>query len=244
MSMDPFRIVYIYVILTSIAVFFLYLGIKLLRRDPKYRLNQYKSSFYFCVCIGIIINIIYGLINDPSLSPLVSYLNVLSFFFVSYAMSFMLLFILMMSNPNYFHTTKSQLSFLLVYLALELVIFFIPNGATITITSDGVQSYPEWSAPFAFYLFFLLLGGSIISITLLVRLRNRFSNKILKQKMTYFIIGIAVFFYYGISICLSNFLDMYLFRVIYTITGFLVIPGAYFLYYGVGLGLNENFQFQ
>lgn len=243
MSLTPWRFFYIYVVLAGITVYFIYIGTKVLRRDPDFRLNQIFTGFYYFVALGLIINMIYAAISIPAQVELVIFLNKLTMYLATSAMAFMLLFIIMVYNPNLFQKTYQQLLFISIYFFLEAGIFFIPNGVIVTIHNDGTQSYPKWNLLFALYLLIVLLISSTLSIIFMLKVRKRFRNDILKRKFKFFIIGISTFYYFGIMATISNYFDMTLIRNIYTATSFFVVVGGVFLYRGIGLDLDENFEF-
>jgi len=235
------RFITIYIIYLIICVLFFYLGIKIIKRNPKSHLNRILSTFYIITSIALIINFIYPLITDPALQDLINIMNILVIYLICLALGFLLLFIFILYRPYSLISTKKQKIFILLYGLICLGLFFIPKGVEVRILSDGTQNPPVWSFQFTAYVLVLILSTMILLIFTCLKIFKTFKSKILVKRIKYFLVGILIFYYIAIGAAISNYLNIEIIREIYTISGFSVIIGAIFLYYSVGYSLRKQF---
>ena len=85
---NPMRIVVIYIAQGAVFAIFLYLGLKVLSRDQK-RLNKVFGGAYLSPAVGLLINFIYGPLNNETI---VLFLNFLTNFGIFYAPAFLVVF--------------------------------------------------------------------------------------------------------------------------------------------------------
>jgi len=191
----------------------------------------------------MISNFIYASFSDPSLEPAAVLLHIFSMYLITIALAILLLFNLTLYNTeNSFTKTRNQILFLFLYSIISLLMFFIPNGIKINISSDGIQSYPVWS--FTFFLFYLIIfiPLMIYSLNISLKIYKKFKSKRLAKRMRLFILGKLCFYYIGIMVCFTNFLNYDLLRIIFTLTGFVAIIGVFLIYFSVGKSLNQPYQ--
>ena len=243
MAVSIWRFIHIYILYVVICSISLITSYKILRRDVKNRLNQLLSTFLILISFSMISNFIYASFSEPSLEPAAVLLHTLSMYLISFALGFLLLFNLTLYNPeNSITKTSSQIIFLSLYSIISLALFFIPNGIKIKILSDGTQSYPVWSFVFFIYYLIIFIPPMIYSLIICVKIYKKFSSKRLAKRMRLFILGILCFYYIGLMVCFTNYLNIDFLRNIFTLTGFLAIIGVFLIYFSVGKSLNQPYE--
>lgn len=242
MSVSILRIIQIYFIFGSVCILFLFFGIKILKRNPKDRLNQVASSYFITISISAIVNFIYASFSDPIFQPLVNFLYKITIYLLCYATGLLLLIIILLNKPMMIYTTKFQIKFLLIYGGILSGIFLIPNGVSVRIQSDGTQLFPVWSFPFFLYIIIILLTTMIYSFYLCIKIYKKFKSKILVKRIKLLICGIICYFYIIILLCFTHYLNIILLRQISAISGALVVFGGFFFYYSIGTSLKQPFN--
>lgn len=238
------RFIQIYVIFVFLFSFFLFIGIRVLRRNPKNRLSQIFSLAFITVSISLIVNFFYPFITNPKFHSVVNLLNAIAIYLVCLGMGLLLLFTILLYKPEQIENTKNQLLFILIYSGISAGIFFIPEGTDVKITSDGTQSYPVWNLPFSFYIITVLLCSMIYTLYTGIKIVKKFKSQILAKKMKYFIIGISHFYYIGLGIPIFNYLNIEILRIIFAISGFIaIISGGLYLYHGIGASLKQPYHY-
>ena len=240
--MDPLRIFQIYFIFGTVCILFLFFGFIILKRDPKDRLNQVVSSFFIMNSLSAIVNFIYASISDPLYQPLVNFLHKITIYILCFAAGLALLIIILLNNPMVIHETKTQLKFLLVYGSVLYGIFFIPNGVEVKILSDGTQLFPIWSFLFFLYIIIILLVNMVYSFYICIKLYKGFKNKILVKRMKLFIGGIICYFYIIVLLCFTHYLNIFILRQVFAISGVFVVIGGFLFYYSVGTSLKQPYD--
>ena len=224
---DIARFIQVFLVQGLAGLFYLFIAYKILKRETK-GLNLILSSFYICVGFAVIINVIYTFI---SVEIIVYVLHILTTYLLCFSLIFLLLFVLILYKSDKVITRKIQRIFIIIFGALLLGFWFIPNGVAINQTTNWK---PEWSWAFLTYSF-IICSGITIAPTLLfsIKLFLKFEYKELKKKWKYFIIGICAYFflYYGTSI--SNTIADPSFRFIWSILSLPSLITLYFVYYGV-----------
>jgi hypothetical protein len=238
MAMDPWRFITLYIGFSLISIFFGIMGYRVLKRDRKDRINQLLSSFYFLETSGLIVNLIYGSVTDPSLQALVNYMHILAVFFMNYAFAMLILFTILLYKPRIMSKSKNQLLFLLLYGGLLSVLFVIPDGAYVQILSDGTQLSPVWNLPFMIYAAIIMILSGIHTMYTSNKIYRQFNNKELAKKYKYFILGVFIFFLIYLEAMIFNYLNIPILRQIYPFTLIFLIFGAYGIYYGIGVKLK------
>ena len=235
-QLTPMRIITIYVAQGVIFAFFLFLAIKILKRDRK-RLNVIFAGFYISPVIGIFVNFIYGPMTDVNL---VLVLNFVTNFGIFYSPIFLVVFdLILLKSEKVITTTKQTLIFLAYGIALFSMVFFlfIP-GAGVTLNAKWS---PVWSLPFFIYVISVVSIGAVIPFLYLsLQIYKKFEDDILRKKWKFFIYGFfcLLVFLYGIFI--SNTLNIDIFRTLLGLVGLiLAIIAGYLMYSGVGRQLEK-----
>ncbi|MHA1671842.1 MAG: hypothetical protein ACTSV5_14910 [Promethearchaeota archaeon] len=235
-QLTTMRFITIYIAQGFIFVFFLFLAIKILKRDRK-KLNIIFSGFYISPVIGFFVNFIYGPMTDVNLVLL---LNFVTNFGIFYSAIFLVVFDLILLKSEKVITTTKQTLILLVYgIAMFGMVFFlfIP-GAGVTLNESWA---PVWSLPFFIYVVSVTSLGAVIPFLYLsFQIYKKFEDDLLKKKWKFFIYGFCclIIFMYGIFV--SNTLNISIFRTLLGVIGLiLAIAGGYLMYNGVGRQLEK-----
>ncbi|MFX1445629.1 MAG: hypothetical protein ACFFHV_19610 [Promethearchaeota archaeon] len=241
MAVPFWRFILIYVLYAIICVILIFISYSVLKRDIRDRLNQFLSLFFLFIVFSLINNFIYAAISDPSLEYVATYLHILSMYLITVSAGFLLLFIILLYNPDgRLSLSKYQLLFLICYNIVGIGSFFIPNGAKVEILSDGTQLYPVWSL--AYFLFYLaiLVPNMIVSLFYSIKIYKKLKIEPLAKRMKLFLIGLCCVYYMGLAVGLTNFLNIDLLRFIFTLTQAIPIIGVILIYYSVGISLQKN----
>ena len=231
------RIFTIYIAQGIVFVVFLYLAIKILRRDKK-RLNVIFAGFYISPVIGLFINFIYGPLTYV---PLVLFLNYLTNFGIFYSPILLVVFdLILLKSEKVINTTKQILILVGFGIIMFCMIFFIITNYGVEIVNEGGNLTPVWFIPFFLYLVFVELIVTIIIFYLSLLIYKKFQDEALKQKWKSFIYGFLclIIFMYGIFV--SNTLNNSTFRIVMGGIGvILAIIAAFLIYRGVGRQLEK-----
>lgn len=235
-QLSTMRFITIYIAQGFIFAFFLFLAIKILKRDRK-RLNKIFAGFYISCVIGFFVNFIYGPMTDVTLVLL---LNFVTNFGIYYSAVFLVVFdLILLKSEKVITTTKQTLIFLAYGIAMFCMIFFlfIP-GAGVTLNENWS---PVWSLPFFIYVVLVVSLGAVIPFLYLsFQTYKKFEDDLLRKKWKFFIYGFCclIVFMYGIFV--SNTLDIDIFRTVLGLLGLiLAIAGGYLMYNGVGRQLEK-----
>ena len=243
MAVTIWRFILVYVLYVIICLFFAVISYNILKRDIRDRLNQFLALFHLFLVFSLINNFIYASISDPSLEYVVKFMHKISVYFIIIASGFLLLFIILLYNPeNRFSSIKYQILYLLIYNLFGIGAFFIPNGVTVDILSDGTQLYPVWNVYFFIYYIVILLPNMIISIIITIKIYKKFQIETLAKRMKKFLIGLCCIYYMGFGVGITNFLNDPLLRTIFLLTQAVPIIGVILIYYSVGTSLKESKQ--
>lgn len=234
-ELNTTRILTVFVAQGLVFAFFLFLAIKILKRDTK-RLNIIFSAFYISALIGSFINFIYVFLTDI---PTILILNFITNFCIFYSPIFLLVFNLILLKSEKVITTSKQLIILIVYgiaMFCMIIFLFTPTpGVTLNVTLS-----PVWSIEFFIYV---LIVESVLIIPLLYlsfQIYRKFEDANLKKKWKFFIFGLCtlIIFMYGIFV--SNTLDEATFRMIISGIGVILgLAGGYLMYFGVGRQIEK-----
>ena len=234
------RIFTIYIAQGIVFAVFLYLAIKILRRDKK-RLNVIFAGFYISPVIGFFINFIYGPLTYEYV-PIILFLNYLTNFGIFYSPIFLVVFdLILLKSEKVINTAKQALILVAFGIVMFCMIFFIITpGYGVTIVNEGGNLTPVWSIPFFLYLVCTELIVTITIFYLSLSIYKKFQDETLKQKWKSFIYGFLclIVFMYGIFV--SNWLNNPTFRIGMGLTGIiLAIISAFLIYRGVGRQLEK-----
>ena len=231
-STDLSRILIIFIGQLILASIFLYIGIKLLRRTrPRPIITL--SFLYILTTIGFIFNILHVLIAaiQPENVLLLKVIYFFSFYPLLFSAIFILTFIISILKLGDVFTVKKQLIITLIYGFVTFLIFFIPEGITFTEQSRPIYSWSFFTAIYTSFTIFITIP-TIWYSRLLIR---TFQDRILKRKLTTFLIGVFGMYLvvYGATLYLTW--QNPLFTTIWSVVTFLLmIPSAILIYYGIG----------
>jgi len=243
------RFLTVYLAQGVILVAFLYLAIKILRRDRK-RLNVIFAGLYISPAIGVLINFIYAPLTDISFESIVLILNFFTNFGFFYAPIFVVVFDLMLLKSEKVISTSKQLVILIIYgIAMFGMIFFlfIPGyGVTINQGTGQLES-PVWSLPFFIYVVSIETVGALIpTLYFSFQIYKKFEDEVLKKKWRSFIFGFVALMTFMYAIFISNtFSDPTTpngatFRLVIGVIGLiLAILGGFLMYSGVGKQIEK-----
>lgn len=229
---DMVRILIIFIPQLIIAGLFLYLAIKLLRRNrqaPTVTLGM----LYILSATGLIFNAMHVVLAafQPENEELLLVIYFLTFFLPLFSPIFILTFIISILKLGDVFTLRKQLIITLIYGFLIILIFFIPDGITFTDQSRPIYSWVLFTAFYTIFTVFIVIP----TIWYSRRLIKTFQDKILKRKLTTFLIGVFGFLFalYG-SILYITWQDSLFSSIWSIVTTFIIIPSALFIYYGIG----------
>ncbi|MHA2038900.1 MAG: hypothetical protein ACXACX_20165 [Candidatus Hodarchaeales archaeon] len=226
--MDLARFLQIYVIQGGFVIFFIYMGIIVLRRGKK-KPNIFLSSFYISTAIGGSINIIYA---NIFVENVVYILHFLTYYLVCYSLILLLIFTLIILKPSNKFNTKIQITLLVFGGIILLGLLVIPNGIQI---NQSTNWKPNWS--WSFFMYSIIFCSAILVIPTSyysLKIYSKFEDQNLKKKWKYFLIGVLGYFflYYGTSF--SNTLNSDNFRLIWSMVSLPTLISLFLIYYGVG----------
>ena len=235
-QLTPMRIITIYVAQGFIFAFFLFLAIKILKRDRK-RLNVIFAGFYISPVIGFFVNFIYGPMTDVNLVLL---LNFVTNFGIFYSAVFLVVFdLILLKSEKVITTAKQTLIFLAYGIAMFGMVFFlfIP-GAGVTLNASWS---PVWALPFFIYVVLVVSIGAVIPFLYLsIQIYKKFEDDLLKKKWKFFIYGFCCLIVFMYCIFISNTLNIDDFRTVLGLLGLiLAVAGGYLMYNGVGRQLEK-----
>lgn len=231
-STDTGRLLIIFIPQLILAGLFLFLAIKLLRRNQQ-RPTLTLCMLYFLSASGLIFNALHVVLAvfQPENVALLLVIYFLSYFALLFSPVFILTFIISILRLGDVFTIKKQLIITLIYGFIVFIIFFTPNGI---IFSELWRPSYSWGF---LTLVYISLTVFIVLPTIWYsrRLIKTFQDKMLKRKLIIFIIGIygMLSSIYGTVLYLTwqNSLFSSLWSII---TTFVIIPSAIFIYYGIG----------
>ena len=227
------RLLIVFVPQLILASIFLYIAIKLLKRN-RIRPIVTLSMFYVFSATGLIFNAIFLLIAEfkPEVALLLVSLYFLSFYPILFSPIFIITFMMTLLKLDDVFTFKKQFIIILIYGLITFFVFFTPYGIRFT---------EEWRPSFSWTLLTIIL--IVFSVFILIptiiysrRLLKTFKDKILKKKLLTFIIGVIgiMISVYGATFYIT-WQENFFFRSIWSVaTVLIIIPSALFIYYGIG----------
>ena len=228
---DMPRILIIFIPQLIVAGLFLFLAIKLLRRNQQ-RPTLTLCMLYILSASGLIFNAMHVVLAafQPENETLLLAVYFLSYFPMLFSPVFILTFIISILRLGDVFTIKKQLIITLIYGFLVFIIFFTPDGIT----------FEQWVPKFSWVFLTLVYLSLTVFIVLPTfwysrRLIKTFKDKILKRKLIIFISGIAgmIISIYG-TVLYITWKDSLFSSLWSIITTFIIIPSAIFIYYGIG----------
>ena len=229
---DINRILLIFIPQLILAGLFLFLAIKLLKRNQQ-RPTLTLGMLYIFPASGLIFNAIHVVLAEfqPENDVLLLVIYFLSYFLILFSPVFILTFIISILRLGDVFTIKKQLIITLIYGFLVFILFFTPNGITFSEQWRPIYSWGFLTLVYISLTVFIVLPTLWYSR----RLIKTFQDKILKRKLITFIIGIIglLFTIYGMVLYIT-WQDSLFSSLWSVLTTFIVIPSAIFIYYGIG----------
>ncbi|MGV9173793.1 MAG: hypothetical protein ACOC35_14695 [Promethearchaeia archaeon] len=224
------RILQIFVFQLFIGLFFVYLGVEILKKN-KSRLNITFGLFYLFPATGVFLNIIYSLID---IHIAVVILNYLTNFSISVSTIFLYCTNKILLESEKVFSKKKQIRIILIYaIALAFMGIFYPFDEGVMI-SEATEWRPVWQFSILIYVYIVLTFGLIGIIHTSIKILKDFKDEKLHKKWKIFIIGVIGLFTYMYGAYLSNYIDQEAFRVGFNIFGITLILWIYLIYYGIG----------
>ncbi|MBD3255517.1 MAG: hypothetical protein GF383_10510 [Candidatus Lokiarchaeota archaeon] len=230
-QLDVTRFFQIYVVQGIICAYFLYLIVKIFKRNKK-RLNLILSGFYIFGIMSLTLNFIYAPLTNEFIVRILYFFTI---YLLLFSTTFLVLFALVLLKSDVIIDTKKQILIVLAYAVgfLTPFIFYDQGGVTINASTDWK---PVWSWPFFIYV--LVLTGGITLAPILfysTKIYHKLQEEKIKKKWKYYVIGILGIFIFTYGTLLSNTINIQTFRTVWSfIALFLVIVAPYMIYYGVG----------
>ena len=228
------RIFGIFIIQPIAVLFFIYIAIRILKRN-KNLLTLTLSAFYILSAAGLIVNIFFlmGTLIPVDLSSILSILYFISSFLVIFAPMFLVIFLFLIKQQDF--SSKSYILLTSFYGLGCLLLIVIPGGIKIGIHTNWIPIY-HWMFSVIFYIFFSLIIV-IPTIYLLMKLLISFQDRNLRKKFFIFMIGIFSMLISVYGIVLYNTWHDPTFRAIWSIISLIVIPAGFLIYNGIGQNL-------
>ena len=186
-SPDMVRILIIFIPQLIVAGLFLFLAIKLLRRNQQ-RPTVTLCMLYILLGSGLIFNAMHVVLAafQPENVVLLLVIYFLSYFPMLFSAVFILTFMISILRLGDVFTIKKQLIITLTYGFIIGIIFFTPNGITFS---------EQWRPIFSWGFLTLMYITLTVSIALPLlwysrRLIKIFQDKILKRKLIIFLTGV------------------------------------------------------
>ncbi|MFO8017440.1 MAG: hypothetical protein R6U96_02295 [Promethearchaeia archaeon] len=224
------RILQVFVFQLFIGLFFLYLSYRILKKNRS-RLNITFSLFYIFPAVGLLLNVVYSLIDIESV---VVTLNFLTNFCISFGVIFLYCTNKILLESQMVFSKKDQLKVVLIYAGLfALMAILYPFGQGVTI-NEGTEWKPVWELPLLIYVFILLSIALILILSTSIKIIKQFKDDTLRKKWRFFIIGVVGLFIYMFGAYLSNYVNQPAFRTGFSLFGLTVILWIYLIYYGIG----------
>ena len=228
------RIFGIFIIQPIVILFFIYIVIRILKRNRNL-LTLTLSAFYILSAAGFIINIFFimGTLLPVELSLILSLFYFISSFLVIFSPIFLVIFLFLIKRQDF--SSKSYILLTSIYGLGCLLLLLMPEGIDIGIHTDWIPEY-SWTFLIVFYIFFSLII-LIPTIYLLTKLLMSFQDKDLRRKFFIFLIGIFSMLMSFYGLVLFNTWQDRTFRAIWSILSLMVIPAGLLIYNGIGQNL-------
>ncbi len=240
LELSTFRFVQIFVVQLGLGLFFLYLGVKIIKRDKK-KLNVLIFMFYLFIFISMLLNVIYATMSSMSddYETAVNYLHFWTLFFSFMSFPFLLVFNLILYKSEKVFDLKKQLVVFLVLLAANIsAIALVPDHLTMNTSTDW---YPKYDSVYFLVQIFLLSAAVIPMIYYAVKVMQKFKSPDVKQKFKSYVLGITTQTVAGYGILISNFIFNDTFRNIWTFVSLaLVITTCITVYRGLAKQLSKK----
>jgi len=225
---DFSRLIIVFVSQGILIVLFSILALKIIKRN-RTRPHLALVLFYILLSLGFVLNIVYVLLAPTNDSILLRTVYVFSVFFIAFSFVFNLLFIIILLSLEF--STRKLVVIVLVYGAVCLTIYLIPEGITFS---------PTWVPTYSFVLFIVLYVYFTVFMTIPTlyysnRLYRMFEAENLKKRLRLYLVGFIMIIgaIYGAIYFITT--DNVLFKSIYGVFALIFeVTAALLIYYGLG----------
>jgi hypothetical protein len=237
MSIDDILSILVYLIFVIYSGILIFITFKALKRNVRSKLNQVFASFCLTMSTSSVLTF-YILFRDPVLSLIATEIAIISYF-IGAIMGAGLLFLysLMLFKYDVMSRLKNILIYLIIYIGITSIIVFIPEGMTVEVFSNSLNIT---TMTLEFFMFFFTILLIMLIATLILSFKNlaSFTNKELRRRFLFHIVGIGLFFSYPMftSILIFFSLSFFFYTIIMIIIVFL---GIGFIYYGLAKTLEN-----
>lgn len=235
--MDGTRLFIVLIPQTITILSFAFIAYKILSRR-KDKTSLLLSSFYICMVIGFIINLIsLSLISlEILVGNLIKVFYYTVFYLILFSFIFLVLFIMSISSVNTLTNSKIIASILIIYGISSFLIVCQPGG--IEFIDENYTIYFNTNLMISSYIF-IFISIIIPSFYFSLKNKDKITHPSLKKKYKLFTIGLIVKYLDLYGAILYNSWHNPLFRIIWSgITSFLLVVSAFLIYYGVGKNLR------
>ncbi len=228
------RIFGIFIIQPIVIIFFIYIAIRILKRN-KNLLTMTLGTFYILSATGFIVNIFFimGTLFPADLTLILSILYFISSYLVIISPIFLVIFLFLIKQQDF--SSKSYILLTSFYGLGCLLILLIPGGIDIGIHTNWIPKY-NWMFLIIFYIFFSLIIV-IPTIYLLTKILFKFEDRDLRKKLFIFLIGVISMLISIYGLVLYNTWQEPTFRAIWSVVSLIVIPAGFLIYNGIGQNL-------
>ncbi len=210
---------------------------KIIRRNPRSRLNQIFSLFILCLIINYIINISIAYSNIQN-SNLLIFWGQIYFFFYGLAIGFFFLYILLLYKPKTMTEIWKQIVFILLFGSILAIMFFIPDGFRVDILPTGLNL--SINLPQFIHLLIIFFTSFSCCLWMGLKIFQNFDRQILKKRFIFFLVGLSITFFIPLLLVIRFYINVpaltFTFEIIILVLSF----GIFLIYYGIGMSIKEN----
>ncbi len=216
-----------------ISIVFLFVGFSILKRH-KHRVAQTMASFFLFVGFGLGICVILRTNSDPNVSAFGSYLGYSTA--IAGLAGFFFFDLLIWKSSNKI-TIKKQIFFSLLYWIAILPVLIPNNWAQLWIEYPKGSNIGNPVINLTYFIYAVILGQSMIVSTMIMTkiIAKEIYDPELKKKFIQTNIGIILMDWILIGNLIFDLINQPWGRILFLLTGVVVIPGAVFLYRGMVL---------
>lgn len=235
---SDYRVISIFTSQLFIIVIFLFLALKILKRNLK-RANLTLSFYYIFTSSGLIFNILFFIapLIDPSNLILATIFYDFTYYLLFFSLIFLLAFTINILKLESEFTKNKYFLLVFIHAIITFLFLFFPEGISIIKVNSEWRPLYSWLFLIIMYIYFT----SVIVIPTIIyslHLYQKFEAKNLKKRLRYFILGIIGSFIVLYGVGLYNTWHDPLFRSIWGILNILIlIPSGLLIYYGIGHNL-------
>jgi hypothetical protein len=214
--------------LTAIIIY-AFLGMSLLRRGRERILNQVIALFFFTSTFGLVITIIYRLLETEGYIIYFIPGNRISMFFNTLSVVYFLIFNEIILYGESIVTRKRM--------TIEIIIWVTACSPILWL--DGVN-YIAGDAVYSLFYGFYGLGLSITYYIVIIRITiqnaRKFEDRILIRKYWFTSIGVLLMLWVVLITFVANMINTTVIRSVLAISAMILLPGSILIYLGTRSG--------